>query len=205
MSTYRPLTDFWMLARCKYKNGVKRYGGYLGGFPERARALLAVNIDEPMLHVCGGMARSYPYKAGFGPADKTLDLDPDCKPDYLQDALAPMPTGFRAMLMDPPYSPEDAAHYVPGTDRYPQPNALLLNAMKALKPGQRVGLIHYILPSPPKGSRFIAAVGVCCGFNNRIRIFSVFERGAEPLPKKAEVAPKVSTPMPSGWNKKYLF
>lgn len=79
---YRPITDMWLLARCKYKGGVKRYGGYLGGFPERARALLGATIDEPVLHVCGGLARLYPYPGGFGPNDKTLDLDDEVEPDY---------------------------------------------------------------------------------------------------------------------------
>src|SRR6185503_8840943 len=79
--SYRPITDVWLLARCKYKGGVKRYGGYLGGFPERARALLGVTINQPVLHVCGGLARLYPYRGGFGENDKTLDLDPNVNPD----------------------------------------------------------------------------------------------------------------------------
>ena len=38
--SYRPITDFWFLARAKLKGGKKYYGAYLGGFPERARVLL---------------------------------------------------------------------------------------------------------------------------------------------------------------------
>src|SRR3990167_7927493 len=72
--SYRPITDTWFLARAKLKDGKKYYGAYLGGFPERARALLGAMIDEPVLHVCGGMAKQYPYKGGFGVNDKTLDL-----------------------------------------------------------------------------------------------------------------------------------
>jgi hypothetical protein len=78
--------------------------------------------------------------------------------------------------MDPPYSEGDAEHYAPGADKYPKPNHLLRNALDVLPPGGRVGLIHYILPSPPKGVKFVAAVGVMCGFNNRIRVYSVFEK-----------------------------
>ena len=37
------------------------------------------------------MARDYPYKRAFGPNDMTLDLDPLCKPDFLQDARNPFP------------------------------------------------------------------------------------------------------------------
>lgn len=174
--SYRPITDTWFLARARLQGGVKYYGAYLGGFPERARALLGVRLNEPVLHVCGGMAKLYPYKGGFGPNDMTLDINPDCNPDYLQDARDPFPKGFKAILMDPPYSEEDAAHYTPGSDCYPKPNTLIKNAMDVLPIGSRVGLIHYMLPGKPKNAKFIAAVGVMCGFNNRIRVYSVFER-----------------------------
>jgi hypothetical protein len=182
--SYRPITDMWILARAKLKGGAKYYGAYLGGFPERVRALLGAPLDCPVLHVCGGMAKRYPYKRGFGPFDMTLDLDPATEPDFLQDARAPLPPNpcgnaeWEAILIDPPYSEADAAHYVPGAAKYPSPNLLLKNALVAVAPHGRVGIIHYLLPSPPKGSVFVAAVGVICGFNNRIRIYSVFERGS---------------------------
>lgn len=176
--SYRPITDVWFLARAKLKGGHKYYGAYLGGFPERARALLGATLDEPVLHVCGGMAKHYPYKRGFGANDQTLDLDPETNPDFLQDAREPLPKGFKAILMDPPYSEADAEFYRVGAKAYPKPNLLVKNAIDALEPGQRVGIIHYILPSPPKGSHFVAATAVMCGFNNRVRVFSVFEKEA---------------------------
>jgi hypothetical protein len=156
--------------------GQKYYGAYLGGFPERARALLGATIDEPVLHVCGGMAKHYPYKRGFGPNDKTLDIDSEVSPDFHQDARDPLPNGFKAILMDPPYSEDDAEKYSAGRAAYPKPNTLIKNALAAVRPGERVGLIHYMLPSPPKGSVFVAAAAVMCGFNNRVRVFSVFEK-----------------------------
>lgn len=182
---YRPITDMWIMARAKLKGGVKYYGAYLGGFPERARALLGCNIGDPVLHVCGGMAKLYPYKRAYGPNDMTLDLDPACEPDFLQDAREPFPacpyedheTGWGGILIDPPYSPEDAAYYKPGSDKYPKPNLLVRNALDALPVGGRVGIIHYIWPQPPKDkSVLVAAVGVLCGYNNRIRIYSVYEK-----------------------------
>ena len=48
--------------------------------------------------------------------------------------------------------------------------------MEALPIGGRVGLIHYQLPAKPKDAKFVAAIGVMCGFNNRIRVYSVFEK-----------------------------
>ncbi len=189
--SYRPITDIWFLARAKLKDGKKYYGAYLGGFPERARVLLGASIDEPVLHVCGGMAKHYPYVGGFGPNDCTLDIDPKCYPDFCQDARGPFPSPlpgtrnalWRAILCDPPYSLEDAKHYTHsiGPDYeplYPKPNQLIKNALDVLPIGGRVGLIHYQLPAQPKDAKFIAAIGVLCGFNNRIRVFSVFEKRA---------------------------
>jgi len=186
--SYRPITDMWFLARTKYKGGKKRFGGYLGGFPERARVMIGVGIDEPVLHVCGGLAKLYPYKGGFGPNDKTLDMDALVEPDFYQDARLPYPPGpWAGILMDPPYSvedaqnyrlhsPEDARHYVPGEEAYPSPSQLVQNAIDVLPVGKKVGIIHYILPKCPKNAKFVACVGVICGFNNRIRVFSVFEK-----------------------------
>ena len=176
--SYRPITDVWFLARAKLKDGRKYYGAYLGGFPERARVLLGASLSDPVLHVCGGMARYYPYARGFGPNDKTLDLDPATEPDFLGDATDRIPDNFAAMLADPPYSEADAAHYAPGAAKYPSPSKLVQNMIDALPVGGKAGIIHYTLPRCPKNAKFIACVGVVCGFNNRIRVFSVFERTA---------------------------
>ena len=186
---YRPICDFWLLTRCKYKGGVKRYGGYLGGFPERARRLIGCSIQEPMLHLCGGLAKLYPYAGGFGPHDETLDNDKSVEPDWLQDAEDPLPVkthpGVRwgGILIDPPYSEEDAKRYPFST--YPNPNKLVANSLDVLPIGRKVGIIHYVIPRCPmhevngemvERAKFIACVGVACGFGNRIRAFSVFER-----------------------------
>ncbi len=184
--SYRPITDLWFLARAKLKGGKRYYGAYLGGFPERARILIGCPLGEPMLHVCGGMARHYPYARGFGPKDKTLDLDPLTEPDFLQDARQALPEWpdaaalvlqtWGGILIDPPYSELDAEKYAVGASAYPSPNILVKNAINALPVGRKAGIIHYSLPACPKNAKFVAAVGILCGFNNRIRCFSVFER-----------------------------
>lgn len=176
--SYRPITDVWFLTRARLKGGVKYYGAYLGGFPERARRLIGASITEPVLHVCGGMAKLYPYAGGFGVHDRTLDLDPVTAPDYLQDAREPFPDDYMwsGILIDPPYSEMDAMKYRPGVGAYPSPNLLVRNGIEAVDVGGKVGIIHYVLPACPKNAKFIAAVGVMCGFNNRIRCYSVFER-----------------------------
>lgn len=181
MGNYRPITDVWILARPK----VKYYGAYPNGFLERARALLGVGPRDSVLHVCGGRAREYPNKVrGFGPTDRTLDLDASLAPDYVGSAESPLPTPYEgwqwpAILADPPYTEADAAKYAPGAQAFPRANAILRNCLQGVRPGGRVGMLHYVLPQPPRvGVRFVACVGVIVGYNNRMRVFSVFEREA---------------------------
>jgi hypothetical protein len=197
---YRPITDTWILARPK----VKYYGAYPSGFLERARALLGVSPYDAVLHVCGGRAREYPAQPrGFGPNDKTLDLDAALAPDFVQAATEPLPCrrhfgaavhclrypqfadcGWAALIADPPYTEADAEKYGPGRDAFPSANRILRNMLDAVRPGGRVGMLHYLLPQPPAERhvpydvRFVACVGVIVGFNNRMRVFSVFEREA---------------------------
>lgn len=180
MSNYRPITDIWILARPR----VKYYGAYPNGFLERAKVLLGVTMREAVLHVCGGHAKSYPNKAVIGRQDYTLDLDPATDPDWCRDARDPLPeytvqNRWPAILIDPPYTAVDAEKYAPGADMFPSPNLLLKNALAAVRPGGRVGMLHYVLPQPPKvGVKFVACVGVIAGYNNRMRVYSVFERTA---------------------------
>ena len=181
MSNYRPITDIWILARPK----VKFYGAYPNGFLERARALLGVNPYDPVLHVCGGRAREYPAKPrGFGPFDKTLDLDASLEPDFVQAATDDLPwmraipadVRWPALIADPPYTEADAEHYGPGRSKFPSANAILRNMLAVVRDGGRVGMLHYLLPQPPKDAKFVACVGVIVGYNNRMRCFSVFEK-----------------------------
>lgn len=178
--SYRPITDVWILARSK----VKYYGAYPAGFLHRARALLGVRIDDPVLHVCAGRVRDYPYK-GFGIVDRTLDLDPECKPDFLRDAREPFPmrdTGeawddyWDGVLIDRPYTSEDAAKYTPGADKLPTANELVKNGIAVVPVGGRVGILDYVWPQPPKNAVEVAVVAVGTGRNNRARWYTVVER-----------------------------
>lgn len=182
--SYRPITDVWILARSK----TKYYGAYPAGFLHRARHLLGVGPEGAVLHICGGMVRQYPYR-GFGPNDRTLDLDPACEPDYLLDCRDPLPLRectceghscgphqWDAVLIDRPYTPEDASHYAPGSDTLPDLNDLLRRSLAVVPVGGRVGCLDYLWPHPGNLGREVAAVAVGTGRNNRARWFTVFER-----------------------------
>ena len=194
MADRHPIHDNWFLAHPKRVNGTAYYGAYPHGFPERARVLICANIDDPVLHVCAGMVRHYPVAGGFGPNDKTLDLAPECEPDFLQDAREPFPVCrldprasfatpegrprmWRAVLIDPPYGPDHAAKYSPGPDTYPAPQRLVLNALDVVPRGGKVGLLHQMVPSIPSArAKTIAEVSVIVGTNQRGRVFTVWER-----------------------------
>ncbi len=180
MSSYRPICDTWILARSK----VKYYGAYPAGFLHRARALLGVHIDEPVLHLCSGRVRDYPYE-GVGPCDYTLDVDgtlqPDLQCDITQEAVPLMPSEdssvyhyWGAVLADPPYTVEDAARY--GTAPVPSARNCLDAGLSVIEVGSRVGILHYVAPRPPKGVKFVALVTVFVGFENRSRLYSVYEK-----------------------------
>lgn len=170
------VTHIWCV-RAKLKGGRKRYGSYPAGTLEKFRLLMGVHITDPVLHVCGGLSRLYPYDRGFGPNDKTLDLDPSVEPDFLQDAREPYPKGFKAIIADPDYSTADADHRPMGADTLPTPREILKLGLDALKPGQRVGILHVVQPRPPKDAAlFVAKITVSLGFDNRERVFTVYEK-----------------------------
>lgn len=175
--SYRPICDTWILARSK----VKYYGAYPAGFLSRARALLGVTIDQPVLHLCSGKVREYPFK-GVGPKDWTADLDPAVQPDWIWDIRKPLdiacPPAFRcdAILSDPPYTEADADHYNVGRSVLPSGADIMARGLELLLPGQRLGILHYQWFKPAAGFRNIAVITVLVGFNNRARLYSVYER-----------------------------
>ena len=177
MGNYRPICDTWILARPRLAEGKRYYGTYPLGFVERARALLGVHISDPVLHVCSGLVRHYPYqRRAVGPNDKTLDLDPLNNPDFCQDARHSYPSGFRAILADPPYSPDDADHYAPGRDKLPTAGVIAKNGIAAVEIGRRVGILDYVWAKPPANAMEVATVTVLLGRNMRARCYTVLER-----------------------------
>ena len=186
-SSYRPHTDTWILVRPK----VKFYGAYPNGSLHRMRELLGVSIYDPLLHVCSGRVKDYPIR-GFGPNDKTVDLDDTLKPDFVMDVCEELPVfdnwGWPAILGDPPYTKEDAEKYAPGADYLPNPNKLMRSMLEHTAPGGRAGLLHYKVPKMPKkpGSsdlvvdpiRFVALITVFMGFGNTPRAYTIFEKQA---------------------------
>lgn len=205
--SYRPITDVWLLAHPRpFKDGTRWHGAYPLGFLQRARDLLGVHISDPVLHVCSGAVRKYPY-AGFGPADRTMDIDPETGPDIVHDAREPFPLPpwaaskiasddpeylelrrksdrwddmdkWKAILMDPPYDEADAGRYREiAHAALPSPGRLLRNACAAIRIGGRIGMLHFKAPSHSGlPLRLVADVMVQAGANSQARCYLVWEK-----------------------------
>jgi len=206
--TYRPLVtrnghdvvlDAVLSARCKH--------GYYGGFPagslEKLRLPLGALIDDMILFVCSGMVRKYPYR-GFGPNDKTVDIKRIAtvkgkggqtrriylNPDYVMDVRHELPQspddprGWRAMIVDTPYSREEAKNY--GTaNQYPEPGPLLKRCLEHTRPGGRVGFLHWEWPGAPSkvdgcDVKEVHGALVTTGRRSTARHYVVFEKVAQP-------------------------
>jgi hypothetical protein len=99
-----------------------------------------------------------------------------------------------AALIDRPYTLEDAQKYLDGQGPavLPDINDLLKRTLSLVVPGGRVGVLDYIWPQPPKkGVRCVAAISVLVGFNNRVRLYSVYEREMVPWRKLTGARGKV--------------
>ena len=206
MGKFTPICEQWVLARPKLRDGKKYFGAYPSGFLHRARYLLGVQGDDPVLHVCAGRVRDYLFR-GFGPRDMTVDLEPEVEPDWIMDVREELPrcphdpAGWKAQLADTPYGPEEARNYLDGkgAEVYPNEAGLLRRMLENCRPGGRVGFLHYLWPAPPTikvgksrvaGLRRVVAgrevvlrihqvacVGVIVGYRNRNRVYGVWELG----------------------------
>lgn len=194
------MNDAWILARSK----VKYYGAYPSGFLKRARRQLVGGDPEKIIwHIPGGMAREYNgtkggiLLEGFGKNDKTIDLNPACKPDFFMDVrnidlhFKEMASGRfffiasgrqieakrpDAIIIDRPYTLKDADHYPPGADKFPQLSKLIKDCLEIVKPGCFVGAIDYEWPQLGKNYREVFLHPVLTGRGNKIRLFSGWEK-----------------------------
>lgn len=121
-----------------------------------------------LLHVCSG---GLPKGEGI-----RVDMRPEARPDIVADGRAlPLPgASVAAVLLDPPYS-EHYARELYGTD-YPRPAHLLAEAARVVRPGGRIGFVHYIVPNPPPGCHMVKIFGLSLGFGYPMRAVTVYER-----------------------------
>lgn len=144
-----------------------------GVYPQRflpwVLKLLGNPAHRDLLHVCSGALKR--EVLGY-----RLDLRARAAPDVVADGRAlPFQTAsLRAVLIDPPYTVEYARSLY-DTD-YPRPSHLLREASRVLKPGGRIGFVHYLVPNPPPGCSLVLVKGLTQGCGYRIRAVTIYER-----------------------------
>jgi SAM-dependent methyltransferase len=152
-------------------------GGFPAGFLQMAYKTLGVTDPARVLHICAGSVR--------GPF--TVDRRAGVRPAVVADARAlPFLAGsFDWAIADPPYSREWARRLYGITARqYPTPGGIVREAMRVLRPGGRLGLLHYMVP--PYGGpavRLVGVWGITVGPGSTIRAFTVLERMAVEVPE----------------------
>lgn len=150
--------------------------GVLGMYPATfiRKILPWLRCDRgEVLHVCSG---ALPPGEGI-----RVDIRPEAKPDIVADGRSmPLPESSQAaVLIDPPYT-EHYARELYGTD-YPRPAHLLKEAARVVRHNGRIGIVHYIMPNPPDGTRFVKCIGLSTGFGYPMRAVTIYERQSRPL------------------------
>jgi hypothetical protein len=144
------------------------YGGYPHGYLKRVRAMFPDKTYP--LHVFSGCVDQSAW-----PGD-TVDLNPDMKPTYLDDAqsLEGVPLGgYDIILADPPYSVEDAEHYQPTMVKRNK----VMKALARCQSGTHVVWLDQVLPMYRKDEWSITGViGMVKSTNHRFRVVTIFER-----------------------------
>ncbi len=148
------------------------YGAYPKRFMPWALKLLGCSARPgEVLHVCSGSLSREDVLGGV-----RVDLREAAAPDILADGRnLPLPEAcFWGVMLDPPYSVEYARDLY-GTE-YPRPSHLLREAARVCRPGGRIGILHFLVPSPPRGCVIVDVRGVTQGCGYRIRAFTIYER-----------------------------
>lgn len=143
-------------------------GGYPKNFLIRAFETLGVTDPDKVLHLCSGSMRS----------GCTVDIRAEVGPDIIADCRdVPLPDESVDWIMsDPPYSKEYANNLYGTGDSYPLPGQILKESCRLLKPGGRVGILHFQVPMSRKPLRLVGVWGITTGAGYNIRAWSVFEK-----------------------------
>jgi hypothetical protein len=168
----------WIMGN-DYRVKSSYYGGYPAGYLRRVRALFPEK--QQVLHLFSGKV-----DLATLPGD-TVDINPDLGPTYVDDAqtLERVPLAkYDLIMVDPPYSVEDAERYqTPMIKR----NAVM-RALQSVRPGTHVVWLDQVLPMYRKDAFAVdAVIGMVKSTNHRFRVVTVFRRlgdGENAMPGK---------------------
>ena len=145
------------------------YGGHPAGYLKRIKSLFPDKKD--VLHLFSGKVDTEVLPG------KTVDINPEMRPDYLDDAqrLESVPVElFDLVCADPPYSVEDCDHY---QTTMVKRNLVMQRLGERLKPGAHVVWLDQVLPMYRKDQFSVEAViGMVKSTNHRFRIVTIFRK-----------------------------
>ena len=144
------------------------YGGYPAGYLRRIAALFPDKRN--VLHLFSGRVN-----VAVLPGD-TVDVNPALKPTYVDDAQrlerVPLQT-YDLVLVDPPYSVEDAERYQTTMIK----RNSVMRALERLSLGTHVVWLDQVLPIYRKDAFDVEAViGMVKSTNHRFRVITIFQR-----------------------------
>lgn len=146
-------------------------GGYPKGFVEWALAEMRCPDANAVLHLCSGSVVS----------GVRVDVRAAMSPDVVADCRAVPFHGeaFDFILADPPYAQDYAANLYGTGERYPAPGAIVREAARLLRPGGRLGLLHFLVPMVRKPMRIRGVYGVTTGSGYAIRAWTLMEKSVD--------------------------
>ncbi len=143
-------------------------GGYPRNFLRTAFESLGVSDPNKVLHLCSGSMIS-----GI-----RVDIRPETNPTVCCDCRSTPfdDESFDWIMADPPYAKSYAENLYGTGDVYPEPGAILKEASRLLRPGGRVGLLHFIVPVIRKPLKIVSVHGISTGCGYAIRAWTVMEK-----------------------------
>ena len=145
-------------------------GGYPKGFIEWACDMMGCDDPSTILHLCSGSVVT----------GTRVDIRPEMNPDIVADCrCVPLPDeSFDFILADPPYSVEYAENLYGTHDNYPKPGQIMREACRLLRPGGKVGLLHFLVPMIRRPLKILGVHGVTTGCGYAIRAWSLCRKEA---------------------------
>lgn len=159
----------------------KGKGTYPNGYLRRADELMQIGPDTTVLHLFSGSIRGREN-------EHTMDIREDNDPSFVADAREefPMPDNtYDIVFSDPPYDLEtsegvkvDYSTKLWKTE-FIRPYAWVEEAIRVLKPGGHLLVLHNLVYIQPKDATRVCVVSITCGPNTRIRCLSIFRKDTE--------------------------
>lgn len=153
----------------KHFNHFPDGGGYPTGFIEWACVQMGCPDPARILHLCSGSVVT----------GTRVDVRAEMNPDIVADCRnVPLPDSSQDFILaDPPYSVEYAANLYGTEDHYPLPGQIMREACRLLKPGGKVGLLHFQVPMIRKPLGIVGVFGVTTGCGYAIRAWTLAQKG----------------------------